>query len=237
MIEFVKTVFSAEETFRTVGSAGGIHAEVRFGDTMLMIGGGGPDLAWKEHSRPMAFHVYVPDTDATYQRALAAGAASLSIPADQHWGERTANVRDSFGNNWYIATRTGSTWFFEGGPILQPYLHPVQPEPLIGFINRAFGAEEEGRAVSPEGRILHTTLKIGNGSLEISQAEGPYQPMPSMFYLYVPDVDASCARALEAGATSISAPADQSYGDRRGGVADAFGNQWYMATHIGQVAA
>lgn len=56
--------------------------------------------------------------------------------------------------------------------------------------------------------------------------------MPTRFYLYVPDVDATYHRALQAGAISISEPADQPYGDRLAGVADPFGNQWYIATQI-----
>jgi uncharacterized glyoxalase superfamily protein PhnB len=66
----------------------------------------------------------------------------------------------------------------------------------------------------------------------MGEAHGPYQPMPTMFYLYVPNVDASYRRALEAGATSLSQPTDQPYGDRTAGVKDAFGNQWYLATQL-----
>ena len=58
-----------------------------------------------------------------------------------------------------------------------------------------------------------------------------------MFYVYVPDCDAVYQRALKAGATSISEPVDHPYGDRSGGVKDAFGNQWYIATHIKDVEA
>jgi uncharacterized glyoxalase superfamily protein PhnB len=68
--------------------------------------------------------------------------------------------------------------------------------------------------------------------MEMGEAHGKYQPMPAMFYLYVPDCDAVYRRALAAGATSISEPKDQSYGDRSAGVKDVFGNQWYIATHI-----
>jgi uncharacterized glyoxalase superfamily protein PhnB len=56
--------------------------------------------------------------------------------------------------------------------------------------------------------------------------------MPTMFYLYVPNVEASYRRALEAGATSQGAPADQAYGDRVASVTDPFGNQWYIATQL-----
>jgi uncharacterized glyoxalase superfamily protein PhnB len=60
--------------------------------------------------------------------------------------------------------------------------------------------------------------------------------MPTMFYLYVPDADAVYRRALAAGATSSQTPADQLYGDRTAAVKDAFGNEWYIATHIKDVA-
>src|ERR1035437_10813422 len=89
LIAFLGQVFGATEKLRMTGSAGGYHAEVQIGDSVLMIGGGGPDVAWKGDARPMAFHVYVPDHDATYQRALDGGGESLQAPADQDWGERT----------------------------------------------------------------------------------------------------------------------------------------------------
>ena len=152
MIDFMKAVFGAshtvEETFRTRAS-GGYHCEVRIGDCMMMIGGGGPEVSWLGNSRPMAFHIYVPDTDAAYARALAAGATSLQEPMTQPWGERTANVKDPFGNNWYIATFQGDDYFSEGAPTIQPYLHPVHSAPVIDFLERAFDARETGRVTSP----------------------------------------------------------------------------------------
>jgi uncharacterized glyoxalase superfamily protein PhnB len=60
--------------------------------------------------------------------------------------------------------------------------------------------------------------------------------MAAMFYLYVPTVDAVYKQAVAAGATSFQEPADQFYGDRSAGVRDAFGNTWYIATHIKDVA-
>ncbi len=75
-------------------------------------------------------------------------------------------------------------------------------------------------------------MTIGDSVVEMGESNGPYLPMPTQFYLYVPDVDASYRRALEAGAASISEPADQPYGDRTAGVNDVFGNQWYFATQL-----
>jgi PhnB protein len=185
----------------------------------------------------MAFHMYVPDCDATYQRALEAGGISLAEPVDQFYGERSASVKDPAGNFWYIATYKGENYKWEGAPDVQPYLHPLRALPVIDFLKRAFGAEELGRFASPDGVIHHATMKIGNAHLEMGEAHGIYQPMPGMFYLYVPDCDAVYHRALAAGATSIAAPTDHDYGDRSGGVKDAFGNQWYIATRIKDVSA
>ncbi|HVP53674.1 MAG TPA: VOC family protein [Candidatus Eisenbacteria bacterium] len=236
LIDFVKHAFGAEESFRSVGSAGGIHAEVRIGDSMLMMGGGGPGLAWRGESKPLAFHIYVPDCDATYQRALQAGGTSLDKPADQFYGERSATVQDAAGNHWYIATYKGDNYKWEGAPDIQPVLHPLRSEPVINFLKRAFGALELGRHTTPEGVIQHTTLKVGDSHLELGDAHGPYQPMPGMYYLYVLDCDAVYRRALAAGGTSVAEPADQPYGDRSGAVKDAFGNEWWIATHIKDVA-
>src|ERR1700722_2177850 len=107
LVDFLKRVFDAEETNRsTGGSGGGIHSEVRIGNSMLMIGGGGPGLSWKGVSAPTAFHVYVDDTDAVYNRALDAGATPI-VPVTHHeYGERSGSVIDPFGNHWYIAFPT-----------------------------------------------------------------------------------------------------------------------------------
>jgi PhnB protein len=232
LIDFVRDIFAGEAIDRSHGSPGGVLCTMRIGDSFLTIGGGASDPRWIPEARPMAFHVYVPDRDATYRRALQAGAASIRAFADQTGGKRSADIRDPFGNNWYIATRKGATWFYEDLPILQPYLHPLHGEPLIGFLSRVFGAKEEGRAVSPiNGQILHTTLRVGDASLEMSEADGPYQPMPGTISICVPDVDGTYDAALSAGATSTSAPAGQPNGYRSAAVNDAFGNSWYMATH------
>jgi len=237
LIQFMTKAFGAEETFRSgPGSEGGLHCEVRIGDSMLMVGGGDAGMKWRGTPMPSAFHIYVPDCDATYARALEAGAASIAEPADQDYGERTATVKDAAGNFWYIATYKGESYKSEGAPTLQPYLHPLRAEPVINFMKRAFGAEELGRYAAPDGVIHHTTVRIGNAHMEMGEAHGPYQPMPTMFYLYVEDCDALYKRAMSAGATSISEPKDQPYGDRSGGVVDPFGNKWYIATHVKDVS-
>lgn len=230
LIDFTMRVFGAEEKFRAVGSAGGVHAEIRIGDSMLMMGGGIPGREFRSAPSPQALHVYVTDTDAVYQKALQAGATSIGAPQDHDYGERGASVKDAFGNYWYIATHKGESYVPKALNNVNVYLHPLKAEPLIGFLKSAFGAEEMAKYASPEGVVQHAEVRLGSSVVEMGEAHGPYQPMPSTFYLYVNDVDSVYERTLKAGATSLQTPADQPYGDRVGGAKDSFGNTWYIAT-------
>lgn len=102
VISFIKEVFDAEEIAvyrRPDGKVG--HAAFRIGDSVVELADGGAE--WP--AMTCALQVYVPDTDAAYQRALKAGARSLQAPATQFYGDRAASVRDSNGNNWYIASQ------------------------------------------------------------------------------------------------------------------------------------
>ena len=232
LLEFTKQAFGAEETFRAVGSAGGLHAEVRIGDSMLMMGGGIPGREFRSTANTHALHLYVPDCDAFYERALQAGATSLDEPRDQEYGERSGSVKDPAGNFWYIATHKGESYTPKGLNSVNVYMHPLRAEPVINFLKRAFGAREIAKYASPDGVVHHAEIRVGDSVVEMGEAQGKYPLMPTMFYLYVPDCDAVYQRALQAGATSISEPVDQPYGDRNGAVKDAFGNQWYISTHI-----
>lgn len=102
LIAFMKEVFDATEIAvypRPDGTVG--HAALRIGDSVIELADVSPE--WP--IMPCAMQVYVPDADAAYHRALQAGASSLLPPAMQFYGDRTASVRDSSGNNWYIATQ------------------------------------------------------------------------------------------------------------------------------------
>src|ERR1039458_7839000 len=96
-IDFLKRAFGGEETFRHSDDKGkATHAEVRVGDSILMIGQARDQWVPK----PAMFYLYVEDVDAVYQRALAAGAKSVQKPADQVYGDRSGGVEDSLGNQW-----------------------------------------------------------------------------------------------------------------------------------------
>jgi uncharacterized glyoxalase superfamily protein PhnB len=183
LAEFVKQAYGAEELLRAIGSAGGFHIEVQIGDSKLMIGGGG--AAKIDTPTPTSLHLYVPDADAVYSRALQAGATSIEEPVDQSYGDREAGVRDLAGNNWFIATRQGPTYIPEGLRAVTPFLHPKGADEMIHFLKQAFDAEEIAIYRSPEGAIVHGTVKIGNSVIEMGEAHGPWQPMPTAFFLSV----------------------------------------------------
>lgn len=233
VIDFVKNVFDAQGQIYGMGSEGGLHSEFRIGESMLMIGGG---EGRKAGDNPAALHVYVPNLDEVYERAVQAGATSLMAPADMEYGERSAAFIDPGGNHWYPATAHGENYIAEGAQNLMPYLHPRGAAKQIDFLQQAFDAEEMFRYASPEGVIYHAKVKVGTSVVEMGEAHGQWQPIASMFMLYVEDVDAWYERAIRAeGATGLSEPADQPYGDRVGSVKDPFENIWYIASHIADV--
>jgi PhnB protein len=100
-IDFLVQVFDAVEIRRFPGSDGKImHAEVRIDDTVVMLADSNPD--WLPLSAQV--HVYVADVDATYQRALAAGAASVQEPVKKDDADKRGGVKDAGGTTWWIAT-------------------------------------------------------------------------------------------------------------------------------------
>ena len=104
LIDFLENAFGAEVVERHQSDTGFIyHAKIRLGDTIVEMGEAHDQ--WR--LMPSAIYMYVEDVDATYRRALNAGATSVMEPADQPYGDRTAWVRDEFGNRWHLATWHG----------------------------------------------------------------------------------------------------------------------------------
>lgn len=101
VIAFMKQAFGAEELFSMPAPGGTIaHAEVKIGDSIIMIADGNEQFPPK----PAHLLLYVPNVDEVYKKALAAGARSEREPADQFYGDRSGSVVDSGGNSWYIST-------------------------------------------------------------------------------------------------------------------------------------
>jgi len=223
LADFLVRVFDAEETFSGRGGDGGMHREVRVGDSMIMIGEGGAGRTGIMPIRPVACHVFVKDVDATFARALAAGAASLGEPEDRHYGERAGFVADPFGNRWYIATPTRPDSLASALRTVTPVLHSRDASAYLTFLERALGAVVELRT-DVDGPLRYARLRIGDAAIEVSEGD----PMPGSFMLYVNDPDERYGHALAAGASSVMALADQPYG-RVGGVQDVAGNQWFFS--------
>ena len=124
----------------------------------------------------------------------------------------------------------------EGYHSVTPYLIVSGVPKLMEFLKQAFDAKETVRMASPDGTVNHAEMVIGDSKVMMGELEPSRQRTPAGLYVYVADADKTYRRALEAGATSLMEPADQFYGDRSGGVVDAFGNTWWIATHIEDVA-
>jgi PhnB protein len=100
-IDFLKNAFGGEETLRHRDDKGKVsHAEVRVGNSVLMIGQARDQ--WKP--MPAMFYLYVEDVDAVYKRAVEAGAKPIQEPTNQAYGDRSGGVEDSLGNQWWVGT-------------------------------------------------------------------------------------------------------------------------------------
>jgi uncharacterized glyoxalase superfamily protein PhnB len=122
---------------------------------------------------------------------------------------------------------------------VQPYLLVDGAASLIEFLKATFDAEDLGSMPTPEGKIGHAEVRIGDTIVmlaDASTAEGVSGPMPATVVAYVEDADKTYQRALEAGGTSLREPRDMFYGDRSAGVVDPFGNHWWIHTHIEDVS-
>lgn len=108
-IDFYKRAFGVSERMRMTRPDGRIgHAEIQVGDSVIMMADehAEMDAFSPEHygGSPISLHIYVPDCDATYSKAIAAGAKTVREPADQTYGDRNAGVLDPFGYKWWLST-------------------------------------------------------------------------------------------------------------------------------------
>lgn len=108
-LEFYKQAFGAVELFRHRGPDGKIgHAEVRIGDTIIMLADEFPDhdahAPAKFGGSPVSLHLYAEDVDAVAAKAIAAGAKVKRPVADQFYGDRLGTLEDPFGHTWHVST-------------------------------------------------------------------------------------------------------------------------------------
>lgn len=126
-IEFYKKAFGAEEVMRMPSPSGGVmHAEIRIGDSAIMISDEWPDMGNKAplpNHVSASLHLYVPDVDRAFQRAVDAGAKAVFPVGDMFWGDRYGKVIDPYGHVWGLAT----------------HIEDVTPEQCIERSKTAFG--------------------------------------------------------------------------------------------------
>jgi uncharacterized glyoxalase superfamily protein PhnB len=111
----------------------------------------------------------------------------------------------------------------DGWHTVSPRIVARDPQGLVAFLKQVFAASGDLHPGRP------AEMRIGDSIVMISDAAAR-EPMPAFLYVYVADADATYRRAVAAGATSLEAPLDTPYGDRRGMVRDAWGNTWQIAT-------
>ncbi|WP_437549822.1 VOC family protein [Sorangium sp. So ce327] len=115
---------------------------------------------------------------------------------------------------------------------VSPYLIVDGASATIDFLVKVFGAVELRRFPNAEGKLQHAEVRIDDTVVMIADGADGWPPIPSYVHVYVSDVDATYRRALEAGATSVQEPVKKADEDKRGGVRDAGGTTWWIATKV-----
>lgn len=116
---------------------------------------------------------------------------------------------------------------------VSPYLITDKAEEVITFLEAALGAALIRRFDRPDGSLMHAEIRIDDSVVMVGQAGEGWPAVPSHVHVYLPEVDMIYAAALEAGGTSVQAPAQSGDADRRGGVKDPGGNTWWISTKVG----
>jgi uncharacterized glyoxalase superfamily protein PhnB len=104
---------------------------------------------------------------------------------------------------------------------------------MIDFLDATFGVTPLRRQDNSDGTIMHAEIKIDDTVIMIADGSEEYPAFPVWLHVYVPDVDATYQRALEAGGASVQEPVQKDDADKRGGVKGPAGNIWWIATQVG----
>jgi len=116
---------------------------------------------------------------------------------------------------------------------VSPYLIVDGASRTIDFVKRAFDAVELRRFPDPGGRVMHAEVRIDDTVVMLADGVEGWPAVPSHVHIYVSDMDATFRRALAAGATTVQEPVKKQDEDKRGGVKDAGGTTWWIATRVG----
>lgn len=121
----------------------------------------------------------------------------------------------------------------EGYTSVAPYLIVDGANRTIEFLTRVFGASQLQRFAGPDGKLHHAEVRIDDTVVMLADGGDGWPPAPAHVHIYVKDVDATYREALAAGATSVQEPVKKEDPDKRGGVKDAAGTTWWIATRVG----
>ncbi len=216
------------------------HAELRFGDGLVMLGPANDDaLALRSPRRLGGSNqgncLVVSDPDAHHRRAVAAGAAVVAPLADTSYGSRGYTCRDPEGNLWTIGTYRP-----EGAAGVTPCLQYDDARAAIDWLERAFGLHPALVVPGPDDVIVHAELRADVGMVMLgSHRENDLGLATARrlggvnqgIYVVVADADAHHARAVAAGATVVQPPRDTDYGSRESSCRDLEGNLWSFGTY------
>jgi PhnB protein len=122
----------------------------------------------------------------------------------------------------------------QGYTSVSPYLIVDGASRTIDFLVQVFDAVELRRFPDETGKLMHAEVRIDDTVVMLADASGDWSSVPASVHVYVADVDATYRRALEAGAAPVQEPVKKDDEDRRGGVRDAGGTTWWIATRVDQ---
>ena len=124
----------------------------------------------------------------------------------------------------------------EGYHTITPCISVRDAARQIEFLEKAFDAKLLEKHLHPSGKVAHAVVQVGDSRIMLSDENAEFPATPTLFVLWSEKTDELYKRALAVGATSVREPADMFYGDRTGGVKDMNGNQWWLSTHVEDVA-
>ena len=116
---------------------------------------------------------------------------------------------------------------------VSPYLVVDGANGTTEFLIKVFGAVELRRFPGSDGKLMHAEVRIDDTVVMLADSTNEWPPIASYVHVYVADVDSTYKRALEAGAVSVQEPVKKEDEDKRGGVKDAGGTTWWIATKVG----
>jgi PhnB protein len=120
----------------------------------------------------------------------------------------------------------------EGYNTVSPYPIVNDAHTTVAFLVEVFGGVKLRQSLNDEGKLIHAEVRIDDTVVMLADGGDGWSPMPAHVHIYVSDVDATYQRAIAAGAMSVQAPLKKEDEDKRGGVKDAGGTTWWIATKV-----